>query len=253
MAYAADDFASLLAALADNATQYSPSEVRISAHLLGDGAVMVRVEDSGIGFEPDRLAVVNAAMAGPVPEVDVYTGAHTGFSVIHRLARKHGLEVRFACRPTGRHAIGGTTGTIAMVTVPASLICEIPEPAPGAPSAILDGVPPNRGASKNVAVSGQWMAPPSASPVRPEVNDRTGQPFTRNGLPRREPGTARSAAILSDRQGPQRDDVSDPAAAGHSFAADVTAFVSADPHPQGWSAPSGFDAERREAPEGQKL
>jgi Histidine kinase-, DNA gyrase B-, and HSP90-like ATPase len=252
MAYAADDFASLLAALADNATQYSPSEVRISAHLLGDGAVMVRVEDSGIGIEPERLALVNIAMAGPVPEVDVYTGAHTGFSVIHRLARKHGLEVRFACRPTGRHAIGATTGTIAMVTIPASLICEIPESVSGAPPVIRDVVPPARGASNSTVLGAPWPAtPPPSSPVRPEVNDRTGQPFTRNGLPRREPGTARNA-ILAEMARPDRGDPQDPAMAGHSFAADVTAFMSADPRPQGLSPTSGFDAQRRE-PEGQTL
>src|SRR6266480_105641 len=81
VAYAADDIASLLAVLADNGTRYSPSVVRISAHLLGDGGVMVRIEDNGIGIGSDRLAAINATLAGPVPEVGVYTGRHTGFPV----------------------------------------------------------------------------------------------------------------------------------------------------------------------------
>jgi hypothetical protein len=262
MAYAADDIASVLAVLTDNATRYSPSVVRISAHLLGDGGVMVRIEDAGIGIEPDRLTAVNATLAGPVPEVGVYTGRHTGFPVAHRLARKHGLEVRLACRPAGRGAAGGASGTIAMVTVPASLVCEIPERAPVDPTPPRNGVPPTRGVSKHPTEghpSGHeppgpqpsGPQPPPAWPVQAAevVTERPGPPVTRNGLPRREPGSARNA-VLRDRPVPDRSDTPDPAVAGQSFAVDVAAFSSGSPD-SGRSVPSGAGDEHQEVAEGQ--
>jgi hypothetical protein len=182
LAYAADDIASLLAVLADNGTRYSPSVVRISAHLLGDGGVMVRVEDSGIGLEPDRLAAVNATLAGPVPEVGAYTGRHTGFPVAHRLARKHDMEVRLACRPAGRAGAGGASGTIAMVTIPASLVCEIPDRMPADPTAPRDGAARD-GAPRNGAP--RDGAPRDGAP-------RNGAP--RDGAPRDGAHPARGAS-----------------------------------------------------------
>ncbi len=132
VAYAADDMASVLAALADNATRYSPSMVTVSAHLLADGSVMVRVEDGGLGMEPGWLAALNGTLAGPVPPAGV-AGRHTGFEVVRRLARRHGLRVQLARRdPPGPGAGGNVTGTIAMVGIPPALVCEIPGPAPAA-------------------------------------------------------------------------------------------------------------------------
>src|SRR5258708_6154551 len=87
--YAADDVGSLMAALLENATQYSPETVTVSAHLMGDGAVMFRIEDSGIGMPPEQVAALNEMLAGPVPDVDERTGRHTGFPVAHRIARRH--------------------------------------------------------------------------------------------------------------------------------------------------------------------
>ena len=84
----------------DNATSYSPTAVTVSAYLLENGSVLFRIEDSGIGIPPAQLALLNAALAGPVPDVNDRTGKHTGFSVMHRLARKHGIGVRFASRTT---------------------------------------------------------------------------------------------------------------------------------------------------------
>jgi hypothetical protein len=230
VAYAAEDIASLLAVLADNGTRYSPSTVRISAHLLGDGAVMVRIEDSGIGIEPDRLAAINAALAGPVPEVGVYTGRHTGFPVAHRLACKHGLEIRLACRPVGRSGADGSSGTVAMVTIPPSLVCEIPEQAPAGPNRPRHGISLAHGMSQRAIGGNQpdhrlppvWPVPAEVAPSEPLL------PVTRSGLPRREPGSARNA-ILAGRSVSSRSDTPDPAAAGQSFAADVAAFTAGNP------------------------
>jgi len=255
LAYAADDIASLLAVLADNGTRYSPSVVRISAHLIADGSVMIRIEDGGIGIDPDRLAAVNATLAGPVPEVGVHTGRHTGFPVAHRLARKHSLEVRLACRPAGQ----GASGTIAMVTIPASLVCELPEPAPVDPAPPRDGVPPTR-ASMRPPESHRsppvWPMPASeavpaagAVPALEAVPDRSGPPVTRNGLPRREPGSARKA-VLGDRFVPDRRAVPDPAAAGQSFATEVAVFTSGSPD-IGRSVPGDAGGDHQDVAEGQ--
>ena len=143
LGYAADDVGSLMAALLDNATRYSPGPVTVSAHLTGDGSVLFRVEDTGIGIAPDTVAGINATLKGPVREIDERTGLRTGFPVVHRIARKHGIGVRLSAR------LSPASGTTAMVTLPAHLLCEIPEdlldrPAPAAatpaPRAAADGV-----------------------------------------------------------------------------------------------------------------
>ena len=56
--YAADDVATLMSALLDNATRYSPGTVTVSCHLLEEGGVMLRIEDTGIGIgaRPGREA-----------------------------------------------------------------------------------------------------------------------------------------------------------------------------------------------------
>ena len=136
LGYAADDIGSVMAALLDNATRYSPGTVTVSGHLLEDGGVMFRVEDTGIGIGADQVAALNAVFAGPVPDVDERTGRHTGFPVVHRIARKHSIGVRLAARPAP------SSGTVAMVTLPPHLLCEVPaeeaqrrpSPATGSPA-----------------------------------------------------------------------------------------------------------------------
>ena len=120
LGYAADDIGSVMAALLDNATRYSPGTVTVSGHLLDDGGVMFRIEDTGIGMGADQVTALNTAFAGPVPEVDERTGRHTGFPVVHRIARKHSIGVRLASRPLP------SSGTVAMVTLPPHLLCEVP-------------------------------------------------------------------------------------------------------------------------------
>jgi hypothetical protein len=107
LGYAADDVGSLMAALLDNATRYSPGAVTVSCHLLEDGGVMFRVEDTGIGMGREQVNTLNATLAGPVPDVDERSGRHTGFPVVHRIARKHSIDVRLAARPQQRHRRDG--------------------------------------------------------------------------------------------------------------------------------------------------
>jgi hypothetical protein len=158
LGYAADDVATLMSALLDNATRYSPGMVTVSCHLLEEGGVMFRIEDTGLGIAREKVPRLNAAFAGPVPDVSESTARHTGFPVVHRIARKHSIIVRFASRrPPG-------TGTLAMVTLPPQLLCAIaaqdtpPGPAaaePAAPPPAATEVPdlPGRGLADLMAIA----------------------------------------------------------------------------------------------------
>jgi len=223
--YASDDFSSLLAALLDNATNYSPSTVIVSAHLLDSGSVMMRVEDNGIGIPPAHLDVLNTALAGPVPDVNDRTGKHTGFPVVHRLARKHGVGVRLASRPE----TGGPGGTIAMVTIPADLLCELPDERPAiggaaepaeTPEPYAGGGPsPRLSVARPSQFAEQWRPPePAPAPSAPETDDGIA-----GGLPRRTRTSLRGESGRSRASG--RNPVADTSAGAHSFADDLSAFA----------------------------
>jgi len=156
--YAADDVATLTSALLDNATRYSPGTVTVSCHLLEEGGALLRIEDTGLGMERGRVARLNAVFAGPVPEVNESTGRHTGFPVVHRIARKHSIGVRFAAR----RAPG--TGTVAMVILPPQLLCAIPVEATPPPSTPAEQVAPQPAPSQ--AGTAVAVLPPA---VLPEV------------------------------------------------------------------------------------
>jgi signal transduction histidine kinase len=222
LGYAADDIGSVMAALLDNATRYSPGTVTVSGHLLEDGGVMFRIEDTGIGMGADQVAALNAAFAGPVPGVDERTGRHTGFPVAHRVARKHSIGVRLAARPLP------SSGTVAMVTLPPHLLCEVP--AHGAR---------RRPAPANGTLAGQPAPRPSVvpdlprgEPTRehqvqqwepPELPDRDQQQA--GDLPRRE-----RASLRGDEPRPQPQEppiVQTPeqqAAARRAFADELSEF-----------------------------
>lgn len=222
VAYVADDVASLLAALLDNATRYSPSTVTVSAHLLDDGGVMFRIEDTGIGIAPEQVASLNATLAGPVPDVGSHIGKHTGFPVVHRLAHKHGIRVRLACRTSP--GSGAPGGTLAMVTVPPQLVCEIPAPSAKAeppPVAARRTREPVRPSPALAPAPSPASAPaPAPAPVTPSP-DELSTP-TVNGLPRRRRTSLRGAERSIRPEGSAS---YDEAAARRSFADDLSAFT----------------------------
>jgi len=220
--YAADDVATLMSALLDNATRYSPGTVTVSGHLLEDGGVMFRVEDTGIGIGADQVAALNAALAGSVPEVDEQTGRHTGFPVVHRIARKHSLGVRLASRPLP------SSGTVAMVTLPPHLLCEVPadeaqrRPAPATGS-------PAQQAPRPSAVPDL----PRSEPTRPHKQQRweppeppdRDQPSPAGELPRRQRASLRGEELRPQSQQPAM--VSTPeqqAKARRAFADELNVF-----------------------------
>ena len=173
--YAADDVSCLIAALLDNATKYSPGAVTVNVHLADAGDVLFRIEDTGIGIPERSVGRLNALLAGPIVELVSKSGSHTGFPVVHRIARKYDIDVRLATRPAPGN------GMIAMVTVPAQLLCEVPvtplEPAelPRASSAssvaVLPPAPRRRGP--------QSATQPAAQPVRREMRPSSLQPLRR--------------------------------------------------------------------------
>lgn len=209
--YAAKDVAWLIAALIDNATSYSPATVIVSAHLLDNGGIMMRIEDSGIGIDPRRVENLNAVLAGPVPDVSEDIARHTGFPIIHRLARKHGIRVRLASRP------GAGGGTIAMVLVPPELLCEMPQ---GFPAAAGQGRHREPSWPRNVTAAGVGngeahhpggahlsliqrpggarTAPPETALPRPEL---TPQLAARTGQSHRAPGPVRPVPPLGEPTG----------------------------------------------------
>ena len=261
VAYAAEDVAAVLVALLDNATRYSPSTVTVSGHLLDNGGVMMRIEDNGIGIEPERVREINERLAGPVPPLDAGTGRHTGFAVVHRLARKHGISVSLACRPVG-NVSGAAGGTVAMVVIPPALLCEIPgedgSPAAG-PGRGGYGPAGGHGADQG-GLAHLTMAHRAETPERPPaerpvserpVSERTGRDGSRpegthddaredaaaddaparpatgpGGLPRRESMSLRGKEV-EEPAPPRREHETasrDPAAAALSFVADIEAF-----------------------------
>lgn len=226
LAYVADDVASLLGALLENATSYSPSPVNVSAHLLDDGSVMVRIEDSGIGIPPDQLAGLNAALAGRVPDVTDHTGKHTGFPVVHRLARKHGMRVRLACRQPAQSGAPG--GTIAMVTIPPQLLCEIPVPTDDAATeALRSAGPPPRVVSRIDGPASHLTVAPAPEDSGPPPADSPPPLTTVNGLPRRERTSLRGTESPVTPP-PSAAPAPEPGEAARAFADDLNAFAAGD-------------------------
>jgi hypothetical protein len=210
LGYAADDIGSVIGALLDNATRYSPGTVTVSGHLLEDGSVMFRIEDTGIGMSADQVSALNEMFVGPIPDVDERTGRHTGFPVVHRIAHKHDLRIRLASRPLP------SSGTVAMVILPPHLLCEVPaeEGRRHVPAATHRQVP---------------MRPsPVPDPPRGELPARETEQEPRRGgihLPRRERGSLRGDEPRPEKQQPGMVPTAEQQAAARlAFADDLSAF-----------------------------
>jgi len=242
LGYAADDIGSVMAALLDNATRYSPGTVTVSGHLLDDGSVMFRIEDTGIGMGADQVAALNTAFAGPVPDVDERTGRHTGFPVVHRVARKYSIGVRLAARPVP------SSGTVAMVTLPPHLLCEVPreevQRRPAAAAASAPQAPPR--AQRPSAVPDLTRGEPTRAhevqPWEPPALPERQEPRPADDLPRRERASLRgdeprpqplepAAAVTPEQQ----------AAARRAFADELSAFSLGATDSLGGESPDSAD------------
>lgn len=165
-ASAADDVIRILTELIDNADRYSPptEPVSIAAHLTGDGDVVIRVEDNGIGLNPAHQPWIESLLANGPADGDLQP-AHLGLAVASVLTRRHSsLRVRLVPRRP--------SGTVAMLLIGADLLCEAPrqDPEPAEPS-------------------------PPPAPAQNHRNDVTMVlPAVQKPMPRRVPASVRGAS-----------------------------------------------------------
>ncbi|WP_374775795.1 nitrate- and nitrite sensing domain-containing protein [Streptomyces sp. NBC_01310] len=142
--HAADDISHVLAELLENATTFSPPDVKVkvSGWLLDSGDVVLSVVDEGIGITGDRLESLNARLSTPEAydeESEAEHGLGLGLYVAGRLAARHGVTAELRAPQYG--------GTEALVVVPAALLPATPPVSPvhtlatpGAPALRLPGV-----------------------------------------------------------------------------------------------------------------
>ncbi|MGW7327925.1 sensor histidine kinase [Streptomyces sp. NPDC054840] len=142
--HAADDISHVLAELLENATTFSPPDVKVkvSGRLLGSGDVVLSVVDEGIGVTEGRLEALNTRLSTPEAydeESEAEHGLGLGLYVAGRLAARHGVTAELR---TPRHG-----GTEALVVVPAALLPTTPMVSPvhtlampGGPALRLPGV-----------------------------------------------------------------------------------------------------------------
>ncbi|MBB6000807.1 sensor histidine kinase [Streptomonospora salina] len=197
---AADDLSHLLAELLDNATTHSPdhAQVVISGQMMPDGALLVVVEDEGIGIPEEQLADINTRLAG-TPVLDKRVMRHMGLYVASRIAHRHGLRAQLearAFRGVSAYTVVPATllSTAGPAPTPASAVphqakpamaAAAPQPAPQQPAA----GPPQPGAHRAEPASegrpGDSGAPGSSDgPGGPRQSGRSSA-VTDAGLPRR--------------------------------------------------------------------
>ncbi|QUH04740.1 nitrate- and nitrite sensing domain-containing protein [Saccharopolyspora erythraea] len=131
LGYAASDLVRLLAELLDNAANFSAPQtnVMVTGHRRGDGALVIDIVDRGIGMAPDELDAANERLLTD-GEIELSTSRRMGLFVVGRLAARHDIDVELHPGPEG-------TGLRASVEVRAELLVEVP-PSPAA--ARINGV-----------------------------------------------------------------------------------------------------------------
>lgn len=115
----------LVAELLANATEYSAPSTPVAVSVRGvqRGAV-IEIDDSGFGLDEYRLAEAREIVSGRrlLGVGDVGEIPQTGFAVVGRFARRHGLTVDLGLSPYG--------GVRAVVLVPDALVETVDLPAP---------------------------------------------------------------------------------------------------------------------------
>ncbi|MER6393499.1 ATP-binding protein, partial [Streptomyces sp. NPDC001523] len=189
--HAADDISHVLAELLENATTFSPPDVKVkvSGRLLDTGEVVLSVLDQGIGVTEDRMASLNARLATPEAydeEPESEHGLGLGLYVAGRLAARHGVTAELRAP---RHG-----GTEALVVVPATLLPTTPPTSPvhsvvtpGASGLRLPGAVAE--ANENTLMS--QRTPPAADPVVEAAAEPALDPA---GEPALDPGIAADLA-----------------------------------------------------------
>jgi signal transduction histidine kinase len=107
---AASDVVHLLAELIENATIFSPPDIRIEirAYPVAAGMAM-EVEDHGLGLTSAELAEINERLASP-RESDLANGQQLGLFIVGQICARHGIRVRLKESASG--------GVVAVATLP---------------------------------------------------------------------------------------------------------------------------------------
>ncbi|BCY14223.1 sensor histidine kinase KdpD [Actinoplanes sp. L3-i22] len=169
-ANAADDVIRILTELIDNADRYSPptEPVSIAAHLTGDGDVVIRVEDNGIGLNPAHQPWIESLLADG-PAAGELQPAHLGLAVASVLTHRHrSLRVRLVPRQP--------RGTVAMLLIGADLLCEAPRPEPDSTAPEPPAVPAQNQQNHQNDVTMLLPAVPKPMPRRVPASVRTSAP-----------------------------------------------------------------------------
>ncbi|OBI25857.1 ATP-binding protein [Mycobacterium sp. E2238] len=180
----------LFAELIDNALRYSPpsTPVRVSAARGGDGGVVVRIADSGLGMnDTDRRMANMRLQAGG--DVSPDNARHMGLFVVGRIAARHGIRVGLR-GPAANETGSGTTAEIYL------------------PPTILEGGGRPVRATRIRAVSSpspQIAAPPEERTPEPALQNAAQDPVPPvTLLPRRNPGSSGITEVPADERQPQR-------------------------------------------------
>ncbi|MGB9378857.1 MAG: nitrate- and nitrite sensing domain-containing protein [Mycobacteriales bacterium] len=108
--------AHLLAELLDNATRNSDPQTKVQVAASFDGQnVVVDIYDEGLGMSPEELAAANHRLAA-VAATEIAVAQQLGLYVVGRIAQRLDIGVALKTRETG--------GTVAVVTLPASLFVD---------------------------------------------------------------------------------------------------------------------------------
>lgn len=170
------DLAHLLAELVDNATAFSPPHTRVEVR--GDPVakgVAVRVEDQGLGLDPEYLDQINATMRTPPDfgRMALSGDSRLGVFVVAQLAARHEMKVTLQ-----ESAYGGTS---AVVLIPAALIdAQVPvehgtaETSRGVDALTATSAEPSAQpalAHRTTATTEPTGAPPDSTPNSPHPED----------------------------------------------------------------------------------
>ncbi|MGF2951796.1 ATP-binding protein, partial [Mycobacterium sp. THU-M116] len=183
----------LFAELIDNALSYSPptTPVRVSGTPGGDGGVLLRIADAGLGMSDADRRIANTRLqeggdVAPDPTPD--NARHMGLFVVGRIAARHGIRVGLR-GPAGHETGSGTTAEIYLPQAVLDGVAPAPMEAPPAPVEAPRASGPR---ALSVAATGAEPAgAPSADPVSgPEPAPPGGSGPTVTLLPRRNPGSS---------------------------------------------------------------
>lgn len=176
----------LFAELIDNALRYSPptTSARVSASRGGDGGVVVRIADAGLGMnDADRRMANMRLQAGG--DVSPDNARHMGLFVVGRIAARHGIRVGLR----GPAANESGSGTTAEIYLPPAVLAGLAV-AESAPPRHIRAVSSSSAklAGANAAADDTGQAGGPQEPAARTAPDASGPSVTL--LPRRNPGSS---------------------------------------------------------------